>query len=279
MISGAGLRRPASAPGSGRLRALPRRAARSGHHRPRGLPRAGERRRRPPPDRQPATTVGVATAAGRPGLLVVGDALCSFNPIYGQGITVAALQAEALGRLAERGPRIDHRLQRRLRSITDLPWSIATSNDLRFTDAASPIAVDGQRLSCRLHDRMARLAAAGNARATRRLQRRLPPDGVPGRFPAPRPAARRRADRCRRLDCPAPPCSTSSVGLVGSSHRRPQQTLDVIQGVGLRRLLVRAVAEHPGEPQRHATRDSGSTAADRRRRSPPRWSVCTWTVC
>ena len=100
------------------------------------------------------------------GLLVVGDALCSLNPVYGQGITVAALQAEAVAGWLAADRAIDHRLQRRLRAITDLPWSIATSNDLRFPTATLRPSV-GQRLTGRLTDRMARLAAAGNARATR----------------------------------------------------------------------------------------------------------------
>ncbi len=65
------------------------------------------------------------------GLAVVGDALCSFNPIYGQGITTAALQAEVLD-ASLRGGLGD--LARRYRQRVALsilgPWYMSTSEDL-----------------------------------------------------------------------------------------------------------------------------------------------------
>lgn len=100
------------------------------------------------------------------GLLVLGDALCSLDPIYGQGITVAAMQAELLRDALAAGRAVDRRLQRRLLAVTDLPWSIATGNDLRYPSCpASPTR--SQQLSAAFTSRLGQLAAAGDPRATK----------------------------------------------------------------------------------------------------------------
>ena len=67
------------------------------------------------------------------GLLVLGDAVSSFNPIYGQGITVAALEALALRRHLARGvqPR-PRRFFADLARVVDVPWEIAAGGDLVF---------------------------------------------------------------------------------------------------------------------------------------------------
>jgi 2-polyprenyl-6-methoxyphenol hydroxylase-like FAD-dependent oxidoreductase len=67
------------------------------------------------------------------GLLVIGDAVCSFNPVYGQGMTVAAAEAMTLRGLQARRPVPDAR--RYFRAITtaiDAAWDIAVAADLAF---------------------------------------------------------------------------------------------------------------------------------------------------
>ncbi|WP_324652167.1 NAD(P)/FAD-dependent oxidoreductase [Georgenia sp. H159] len=75
------------------------------------------------------------------GLLVVGDALCAFNPIYGQGVTVAACEAlllrDALTRGLRRGD--ERRLVRRFCRVAALPWSIATNEDLRYAASTGSV--------------------------------------------------------------------------------------------------------------------------------------------
>jgi 2-polyprenyl-6-methoxyphenol hydroxylase-like FAD-dependent oxidoreductase len=65
------------------------------------------------------------------GLLVLGDAVCSFNPVYGQGITVAALQALALRDLLANGTvPTPARYFTRIARVVDGPWRIAAGGDL-----------------------------------------------------------------------------------------------------------------------------------------------------
>jgi 2-polyprenyl-6-methoxyphenol hydroxylase-like FAD-dependent oxidoreductase len=66
-------------------------------------------------------------------LLVLGDAVCAFDPVYGQGMTVAALEALGLRRLLRRDGAPDaRRYFREIARIVDSPWTIAVGGDLAF---------------------------------------------------------------------------------------------------------------------------------------------------
>jgi len=102
------------------------------------------------------------------GLLAVGDAYCAFNPVYGQGITVAACQAllirDALthdSTRAERGSLETRRLQRRIGAAADMPWLVATTEDLRHP-SSSGTQTKMQRLVGLWTTQLARLAAHGD---------------------------------------------------------------------------------------------------------------------
>ena len=100
------------------------------------------------------------------GYVVVGDAVCSFNPIYGQGMSVAALEARALGECLRAGlPGLPRRFFRRIRGIVDVPWSIANGEDLRFPQVVGR-RPPGFAASCRYLDRV-HAAAAVDPRVAR----------------------------------------------------------------------------------------------------------------
>ncbi|MFY1671326.1 FAD-dependent oxidoreductase [Plantactinospora sp. WMMB334] len=64
-----------------------------------------------------------------PGFLVLGDAVCSLNPVHAQGMSSAALQARALGRAVARhgptSPRLPRAFYRRAARVVDVPWRLA----------------------------------------------------------------------------------------------------------------------------------------------------------
>jgi 2-polyprenyl-6-methoxyphenol hydroxylase-like FAD-dependent oxidoreductase len=73
------------------------------------------------------------------GLLPIGDAVCSLNPIYGQGMTVAALQALALREHARGdGTAEPRRWLRRVARTVDAPWDMVVGGDLAFPEVTGP---------------------------------------------------------------------------------------------------------------------------------------------
>jgi 2-polyprenyl-6-methoxyphenol hydroxylase-like FAD-dependent oxidoreductase len=69
------------------------------------------------------------------GFLVFGDAICSFNPIYGQGMTVSALEALALREEIRLGlAKLSKRFFVRAAKVIETPWTIAVGEDLRYPE-------------------------------------------------------------------------------------------------------------------------------------------------
>ncbi|MGY1794544.1 FAD-dependent oxidoreductase [Geodermatophilus sp. SYSU D00525] len=95
--------------------------------------------------------------------VVVGDAVCAFDPVYGQGMSMAAVEAEILDaclceqRRRQRAGDLDGlatRFQRRLaRALAD-PWMFSTGEDLRFPTTTGTEVTRTSRLMHRYLDRV-----------------------------------------------------------------------------------------------------------------------------
>jgi 2-polyprenyl-6-methoxyphenol hydroxylase-like FAD-dependent oxidoreductase len=78
-------------------------------------------------------------------MAVLGDAVCSLNPIYGQGMTVAALQAVALGRHLDGRTSFDTtRYPREAGRISGVAWSLALGADLSYPRVEGHRSVAGR---------------------------------------------------------------------------------------------------------------------------------------
>ena len=76
------------------------------------------------------------------GLLVMGDAISSFNPTYGQGMTSAAMQAVELDQLLAESdisqPGLAAAFFKRAARVVDIPWQLAVGEDFRFPGTTGP---------------------------------------------------------------------------------------------------------------------------------------------
>lgn len=90
--------------------------------------------------------------------LVTGDALCAFNPVYGQGMTAAAQGALVLDRLLrERAgdlTGLPQRFQREVATVNAAAWLMATGEDLRYPTTEGGERNMGTRLTHRYFDRV-----------------------------------------------------------------------------------------------------------------------------
>ena len=77
------------------------------------------------------------------GLIVLGDAVCSFNPVYAQGMTISALEAECLANVLAgargqggMGSEFGQRWFKRIKPVVDTAWDAVAVEDLRFRELA-----------------------------------------------------------------------------------------------------------------------------------------------
>ncbi|MET8014050.1 monooxygenase [Streptomyces sp. NPDC005271] len=76
------------------------------------------------------------------GYAAIGDAVCSFNPLYGQGMSVAVLEALELGRCLDRSGTASSAMARAYyraaAKVAASPWQLATGGDFMYPETVGP---------------------------------------------------------------------------------------------------------------------------------------------
>lgn len=76
------------------------------------------------------------------GYVALGDTICSFNPLYGQGMTAATLEALALGRSLDRfgvpSAEMARHYYREAAKVLNTPWRMATGGDFAYPQTSGP---------------------------------------------------------------------------------------------------------------------------------------------
>ncbi|MEV6111533.1 FAD-dependent monooxygenase [Streptomyces sp. NPDC052109] len=106
------------------------------------------------------------------GFVVLGDAVATFNPAYGQGMSVAALGAGVLGAELRRGgvlaPGLGRRVQRGVARSVTAAWAMAVGQDVWFPQVRGARPGVADHLVTRYSRRMTK-AATGSYRAAAAL--------------------------------------------------------------------------------------------------------------
>ncbi|MEU9404939.1 FAD-dependent monooxygenase [Streptomyces sp. NPDC048281] len=106
------------------------------------------------------------------GLVVLGDALATFNPAYGQGMSVAAQGARTLsrelGRSGLAAPGLSRRVQRGVAGVVEGAWATAVGQDVWYPETRGGEPSTADRLVTRYSRRLLK-AATGSYQAAAAL--------------------------------------------------------------------------------------------------------------
>ncbi|MFF8322055.1 FAD-dependent monooxygenase [Streptomyces bobili] len=153
------------------------------------------------------------------GLMVVGDAVTAFNPVYGQGMAVAARSALAIQQaLSAQG--LEHGVARKAQRALSRPvgaaWSLSVGTDIHRPDIEGQRPHLGDRILQRYVSRLSRTATGSHLAATA-LTDVLMLQAPPASLVKPKVLlAALRGPRRPQLD--GPPLSPAERGVLGGSY-------------------------------------------------------------